>query len=158
FNQLTFETGAVLAGFSVALTFPGTAVSIPIASPAGTNYGLLFNGSGASLTLGGTLSLPNVSPVNVFGMFTGSLSNAALSWLSASDTLQLQGTFTASQILGSSLQATVNFSGSNYIQYQNGTPYFNGSLAITGLSGSKAGFGLTEIDLTVNTKAQTFSG
>lgn len=158
FNQLTFQTGAVLAGFSVALTFPGTAVSIPITVPAGINSGISFSSSGASLTFGGSVNLPNVAPVNVFGMFTGSLTNASLSWLAASDTLQLQGSFTASQILGTSLQATVNFSGSNYIQYQNGTPYFNGSLAITGLSGSQAGFGINEIDLTVNTKAQSFSG
>ncbi|MDA9431207.1 hypothetical protein XH88_05255, partial [Bradyrhizobium sp. CCBAU 51627] len=158
FNQLTFETGAVLAGFSVALTLPGSSSSITLTSPAGINYGLLFNSSGVQLNFGGTLALPNVAPANVFGLFTGSLTNASLSYLAASDTLQLQGTFTASQILGSALQATVNFSGNNSIQYQNGTPFFNGSLTITGLSGSPAGFGINEIDLSVNTRAQTFSG
>ena len=44
------------------------------------------------------------------------------------------------------------------VQYQNGTPYFKGALTITGLIGSKAGFGLTEIDLTVDTKAQSATG
>ena len=158
FNQLTFAAGAVLAGFSVGLSFPGGS-SITFDSPAGVNYGLLFNSSGAELQLGGSVSLPDLGPVNVFGIFTGAITSASLSYLAASDTLQLQGTFIASQILGSSaLQATVNFSGSNYIQWQDGTPYFNGSLVITGLNSAKGGFGITEIDLSVNTKAETFSG
>jgi hypothetical protein len=74
----------------------------------------------------------------------------------------LQGVFTASHIFGSSLQATVDFTGNNFVQYQDGTPNFVGTLSMTGFasrtSSTKAGFGINEIDLSVNTIAQTLSG
>jgi autotransporter passenger strand-loop-strand repeat protein len=160
-EQLTFESGAVLAAFSVALNFTTGGLTIDT-GPLGAGYGLLFNASAAQLVVPATFTLPNSGPINVFGLFTGSLKQASLSYVASDDTLKLQGTFTASQVLGSSIKAKLNFSGVNFIQFQAGVPNFVGSLSITGISGvstpSKKAFGINEIDLSVNTEAKTLSG
>jgi autotransporter passenger strand-loop-strand repeat protein len=161
FEQLTLEDNALLAAFSLSLPFTGGSITLNTL-PLGLNYGLSFNGAGEQIVWGGSAALPNLGPVNVFGIFQGSLSNASVSYLAATNTLELQGVFTASQILGSSLSATVDFSGNNFISWQAGTPEFAGNLSITGIStptvAGKAAFGIKEIDLGVNTVAQTFSG
>ncbi len=161
YEQLTLENDVLLAAFSLSLPFTGGSITLDTL-PLGLNYGLSFSDAGEQLVWGASAAVPDLGPVNVFGIFQGSLSNASVAYIAASDTLKLQGNFTASKILGSSLSATVNFSGNNFIQWQNGTPNFSGNVSITGIStptiAGKAAFGIKEIDLGVNTVAQTFSG
>ncbi len=165
FQQLSLEQNSLLAGFAVTLPFTTGSLTLNTAL-LGINYALSFGASGPQFVGGGMAPLPNLGPINVFGIFTGSLTNASLSYIpatdAASDILELQGTFVATQILRSSLAATVNFSGDNFIQFQNGSPDFVGNLSITGFGAqsnpAKAAFGIKEIDLSVNTIAQTCSG
>jgi autotransporter passenger strand-loop-strand repeat protein/probable HAF family extracellular repeat protein len=156
-TQLTFESGEVLAAFDVSLPFTGGNVTLNT-SQLGVNFGLEFDDSGVSLGAGGTVTLPDTGPLNVFGIFTGSTSNVSISYVAASDILKLQGTFAATKILGFSAAATVDLSGNNFIQYQNGQTDFVGSLKMTEDVTPNEPFAFKEIDLSVNTIQKTFSG
>jgi hypothetical protein len=94
----------------------------------------------------------------VFGIFTGSVSGVAASYDAATDTLKLQGKFDASKILGFSATATVDLSGDNFVQYQNGNTDFVGSLTIKEDVAANEPFAFKQIDLSANTILKTFSG
>ena len=156
-TSLTFESNQLLAGFNVAIPFTQGVINLAT-STLGVNFGLVFDSSGPQLGVGGTITLPDSGPVDVFGIFTGSVSGVAASYDAATDTLKLQGTFEASKILGFSATATVDLSGANFVQYQNGNTDFVGSLKMTEDVAPNEPFAFKQIDLSANTILKTFSG
>jgi hypothetical protein len=155
-TSLTFESNQLLAGFKVAIPFTQGVINLAT-STLGFNFGLVFDNSGPQLGVGG-LSRCHSGPVDVFGIFTGSVSGVAASYDAATDTLKLQGKFDASKILGFSATATVDLSGDNFVQYQNGNTDFVGSLTIKEDVAANEPFAFKQIDLSANTILKTFSG
>ena len=156
-TKLTFESGTVLAAFDLSLPFTVSSIDIDstVISP---NFALQFDDTGPSIVGGADVSFPDSGPVDVFGLFTGSVSSASVSYTAATDTLKLQGKFEASKIFGFSAKATVDLSGNNFIQYQNGKTDFAGSLKMTEDVASNEPFAFKEIDLAADTIKKTFSG
>jgi autotransporter passenger strand-loop-strand repeat protein len=156
-TQLTFEQGDVLAGFALSLPFTNAAISID-SFKISPNFGLKFDNTGASIVGGASVTFPDSGPVNAFGLFTGSVTGASIAYEASNDILKLQGTFSASKIFGFSATATVDLSGNNFIQYQNGNTDFVGSLKMTEDVTPGTPFAFSEIDASVDTIKKTFSG
>ncbi len=156
-TQLTFESGTVLAAFDLSLPFTLNSINID-STKISPNFALQFDDTGPSIVGGASITFPDSGPVDVFGLFTGSVGSAALSYTAATDTLKLQGKFAANKILGSTVSATVDLSGNNFIQYQNGQTDFAGTLTITEDVATTEPFAFSEIDLSANTIAKTFGG
>ena len=160
YENLTLQNDLLLASLALTLPFSnGTSLTLN-PSNMGPDFGLLFGGSGPQLQPADTVNLASDGYINFFGFFVGVLSSATLSYDPSSGALKLQGQFAAGSFLNPFLTGDVDFSGDNYIEFQDGTPYFKGTLSLYNVT-STDGAALSpikEIDLSIDTKAKTFSG
>ena len=160
FNEVTVLSERL--AFDVTFRLPDQATGIVVDTVSIVDDALIIDENGARFALGGRLSLPDIVEFRLLDVVDVEASDISIEYRAAEDAIRLQSKITFegfAKTVGGIDSIEADLSGSNFLQINSDVDVdLVGSLTVSRELAAPRGWGLTEIELTIDTTTGEVGG